>query len=50
MLGFDNTLGTAGGIGWTVAYAYAALPVSWPGGDTVITADPVAALFVRASA
>jgi hypothetical protein len=50
ILGMDNTLGTAGGIGWSVAYTYAALPATWPGSDAVITADPVPAIFVRASA
>ncbi len=50
MMGYDNTLGTAGGVGWSVSYTYATLPATWPAGDSVITADPLPAVFVRASA
>lgn len=51
ILGYDATLGTDCGIGWSVAYTYAALPASWPGGAAVITvAAAQPAIFVRASA
>lgn len=52
IVGYDNTLGTDAGIGWTVTYTYAVLPATWPtAGESVITAAAAQpAVFVRASA
>lgn len=48
-LGFDNTLGTAGNCGLYVSFSYAALPGTFPGSPTMITANPIPALFYRYS-
>lgn len=49
LLGFDNTLGTAPGLFYSVAYTYAALPATFPTGAAVGTAVPIPAIFVRIS-
>lgn len=49
LLGSDSTLATTG-VGWSVAYTYAALPDTFPGGASIITAVPIPAIFVRAGA
>lgn len=49
VLGLDNTLGTAPGLGWSVAFTYAALPASYPATTTVLIAVPLPAVFVRIS-
>ena len=50
ILGGGNTLTTTTGVGWTVAFNYAALPATFPGGAAAILAAPVPAIFVRLSA
>jgi len=47
ILGFGADLGTAPGIGWDVAFTYAALPATYPVGATVQVAAPIPAIFVR---
>lgn len=49
IMGFDNTLGTAPGLFYTVAFTYAALPGTYPASATVGTAVPIPAIFVRRS-
>jgi hypothetical protein len=49
ILGLDSGLGTASGLGYTVAFTYAALPATFPAGATVLTGT-VPAIFVRLSA
>lgn len=46
-LGYGSALGTAGILGFYVAFTYAALPAAFPGSPTLITAVPIPALFVR---
>lgn len=47
ILGFDNTLGTAPGLFYSVAFTYAALPATFTAGATFGTAVPIPAIFVR---
>jgi hypothetical protein len=51
LLGYDNTLGTDAGIGWSTPLTYAALPSTWPtASEAILTAAAAqAAIFVRAS-
>lgn len=46
ILGYDNTLGTAAGFGWSVNFTYGTLPTTFPAA-TAITAVPIPAIFVR---
>lgn len=52
ILGWDNTFGTAGNYGLQVAFAYAALPATFPASATMLTVSttPVPALYYRFSA
>jgi len=50
ILGISNALGTAPNLGIYAAQAYGALPASFPGTPTMITATPIPAVFVRLSA
>ena len=50
VLGLDAALGTAPGVGWSVAFTYAFLPATFPTGAAAITAIPIPAIFARASA
>jgi hypothetical protein len=47
LLGYDNTLGTAGIFGFYVSFTYAALPAAFPGSPNLITAVPIPAVFAR---
>ena len=47
VLGLDTALGTAGGLGISVAHAFAALPATFTAGGAVITAVPIPAIGVR---
>jgi hypothetical protein len=48
ILGLDSGLGTALGVGWTVAFTYAALPSTFTaGGSALTTADTIPAIAVR---
>lgn len=49
-LGFGPTLPTGGNCGLYVAFAYASLPTPFPSTPTMITANPIPALFYRFSA
>lgn len=49
LLGRSSALGTPASLGWTVAFTYAALPATYPGSGTLITAVPIPAIFVRTS-
>lgn len=49
-LGFARTLGTAGNCGLYVAFTYGTLPTPFPSSPTMITANPIPALFYRYSA
>lgn len=49
LLGYDNTLGTAGNAGLSVAFNYAALPATFPAGAAMIQAVPIPCLFLRFS-
>jgi hypothetical protein len=49
ILGLDSTLGTAVGVGYIVAFTYAALPATFPSGATILTGTSPA-IFVRLSA
>ena len=50
ILGLANDLSTAPGVGWSVAFTYAALPATFPADAAAITAVPIPAIFVRFSA
>lgn len=50
ILGVDNTLSVTPGVGWSVAFNYAALPATFPSAAAAIVAIPIPAIFVRASA
>lgn len=50
VLGLEPALGINPGVGWSVAFAYAVLPATFPGGAVAITAVPIPAIFIRASA
>jgi hypothetical protein len=47
VLGYDDTLGTAGGVGWSYAQSFGELPDPFPEGAAVITTVPIPAIFVR---
>lgn len=47
VLGFDSTLGTASGVGWSVSFTYGVLPSTFPGAATAITTTPIPAIFAR---
>jgi hypothetical protein len=48
LLGLDNTLGTATGVGWVSDFTYAALPAVFPTTNaTILAAAPLPAIFVR---
>jgi hypothetical protein len=47
ILGHGSSLGTAANFGLYVAYAYAALPATFPSSPTMITAVPIPTVFVR---
>lgn len=49
-LGFSSALGTAGNCGLYVSFTYGALPTPFPSTPTMITANPIPALFYRFSA
>jgi len=50
IFGLDSALGTAPGVGLTVAQAYGALPSTFPAAATVLTAAPAPFVAVRYSA
>ena len=49
ILGLASDLGTAPGVGWSVAFDYAALPATFTAAAAAITAVPIPAIFVRFS-
>ncbi|MFO0702897.1 MAG: hypothetical protein U0514_03505 [Candidatus Andersenbacteria bacterium] len=49
ILGLGSGLGTAPGLGWTVAFTFGALPTPFTAGGTVLSAVPIPAIFVRTS-
>lgn len=49
-LGFSNALGTAGNCGLYVSFTYGTLPGTFPSSPTMITGNPIPALFYRYSA
>jgi hypothetical protein len=50
ILGHSSALGTAQNAGLYVAFTYGTLPATFPSSPTLITAAPIPAIFVRASA
>lgn len=50
ILGLDNTLGTTPGVGFFVTQTYGSLPTTFPAGATPLTAVPIPAIAIRASA
>jgi hypothetical protein len=50
IFGLDNAFSTTLGVGLSVSYTFAALPSTFPGSATVITAVPIPAIAVRLSA
>ncbi|MDX1961181.1 MAG: hypothetical protein SFU98_21610 [Leptospiraceae bacterium] len=46
ILGYDNTLSTACGLGYQINRTYSALPTTFPAGATIKTAAPLPALFL----
>ena len=50
ILGLDTALGTAGGLGISVAHAFAALPSTFTAGGAVITAVPILTVTARSIA
>lgn len=49
VLGYASTLPANAQFGWSVAFAFAALPATFTAGGTPITAVPLPAIFVRVS-